>query len=147
MICLRHHDLLNYPTDLWYITITLKRFNNKIIYWNIMHIVAYCIINCHLMHGDVYHEIPNGHFPDRLFLKACDSLLMTVCFVFNRNVNVKNWHCCLKQMPSLPLASAWGSIVNLMFCFLLKCCFLSIDFQKKLPSIKFKVCHPRCVCN
>ena len=35
------------------------------------------------MHVDVYREIPNGRFQDRRFWKACDSALMTVCFVFN----------------------------------------------------------------
>jgi len=145
MICLQDHDLLNYPTDLWYITIILKRFNYKIIYCKIMHFVTYCIINCHLMHQHVYHEVPNGPLQDRLFGKLViqhwwQSALFLIVpsqkLFFNKKANVKNWHCCLQQMPSLSLASAWGSIVNLMFCFLLKCCFWSVGFQKTVPSIK-----------
>jgi hypothetical protein len=41
------------------------------------------------MHGDVYHEIPNGPFQDRRFWIACDSALMTVCFVFSSSFSKK----------------------------------------------------------
>lgn len=141
MICLQHHDLLNYPMDLWYITIILKRFNYKIIYCKVMHFVAYCIINCHLMHQNVYHEIPNGPLQDRLFGKLViqhwwqSALFLVVpsqnCFLTKKLM----LRIDIAASNSLSLASACGSIVNSMFCFLLKHCFWSVYFQKTVPSI------------